>query len=123
MYMEGYVSAAEYICELIFTKRSEFKNEGRLPENFWNDAKYKRVYTGQIIHINRLLKMYSPKAIIEALKEIKVCFSITNKKLLPMIVEKQKEIDKTRKELFLKEIDNEKPSPAFGVSKNILGDL
>jgi hypothetical protein len=70
LYKIGYVSSADYICELIFKIRADvFKSV--YPESFWNTGKYKGQYVGQKIQASKLLKEYSPAAIIEAVKKIR----------------------------------------------------
>ena len=70
MYKGGYVSSADYICELIFQIRAEiFKTV--YPESFWNTGKFKGQYVGQKIQASKLLKQYSAPAIIKAVKKAK----------------------------------------------------
>ncbi len=67
-YADGYVSAAQYITERICVKKA---GSNDLPKRFWEIAAWKNYYKQQIIAANGLLKIYSPQAIIAALKHNK----------------------------------------------------
>ena len=46
-----------------------------LPENFWNDDEWSKKFQYQIVLVNRLLKKYSPHAILKTLRD-KRCWSV-----------------------------------------------
>jgi hypothetical protein len=124
IYKEGYVTEANYITEVIFKKRSEKFDSGKLPENFWQSAKHKGAYTGQLIQASRLLKKYKGKSIIDAINcpRASYIFKLQDKKLVPLIEEFEKiNIDKvietTETVEYVKRV-----TPTFG-KKNRLGGL
>lgn len=112
IYKDGYVTVDNYIAELFFQRRAEF-NKSALPQQFWNNPKYKQQYVIQLIHINKLLECVSSSAIIKAFKATKAC-SILNKELVAKAIVFQEEMDKVQKEITQKEVVSEKPSAPFG---------
>lgn len=61
------VSAAQYITEIICEKKAKiFKLD--LHYRFWTNKEWSAFYRNQIATSNKLLQKYSPKAIINALK-------------------------------------------------------
>lgn len=83
LYKGGYVTSADYICELIFKIRAEiFKTV--YPESFWNTGKFKGQYVGQKIQASKLLKKYSPASIIRAVKQVRPV-KLNDPKLKPVI--------------------------------------
>jgi len=64
------VTAAQYITELICEKKAQ--KEGKdLPQTFWKIASWSGYFRQQIVVANGLLRLYSEKAIIKALKSQK----------------------------------------------------
>jgi hypothetical protein len=61
------VSAAQYITEIICEHLAK-KDKKDLHYRFWVSPEWQKFYKSQIFSANKLLKKYSPKAIIEALK-------------------------------------------------------
>lgn len=112
MYKDGYVTVDNYIAELIFQRRAEY-NKTTLPFQFWNNAKYKKDYVIQLIHINKLLERLSSSAIIKAFKNSKA-ISILNKKMVTLAEEYQKELDSKEKIIDKSDLKSEKPSSPFG---------
>lgn len=60
-------TAAQYLAELMVTREAA-KQKIKLAVGFWNSPLWKKKYKQQIIAANSLLKIYSPQAIINALK-------------------------------------------------------
>lgn len=61
------VSAAQYITEIICEHLAK-KEKRDLHYRFWVNKEWQKFYKSQIFSANKLLKQYSEKAIIEALK-------------------------------------------------------
>jgi hypothetical protein len=113
IYKEGYVTVDNYIAELFFQRRAEW-NKSALPRQFWNTPQYKKQYTIQLIHINRLLERVSSSAILKAFKEVP-SLSILNKNLVARAEAIQVELDKMVKTIIpTEEAELAKPTPSFG---------
>jgi len=124
IFKEGYVTAGNYITEVIFEKRHNHFNCGRFPEKFWTDKKHQGPYKGQVIQANRLLKKYHPDSIIKAIKspEAKFIFKLQDKKLIPIIEKIESRRVETEIE-YSKPQESGTPMPSFSKHKNILRDL
>jgi hypothetical protein len=68
---EGFVTATQYIIELV-CEQSAIKQKKDLPIKFWNLPEWNKIFKGQLIAVLALLKKYSAKAIIKAVKEKKL---------------------------------------------------
>ena len=127
------VSAAQYITEIICEHLAQ-KNRKDLHYRFWVNKEWQKFYKSQIFSANSLLKKYSEKAIIEALKTAvgQKIYSLRAPHLLAIIDQQEKilasqpkptqtteierhtenigSINKTTKSLIdkLKELDNAK---------------
>jgi len=120
-FKEGYITEADYICELLFIRRKEYDRSGSLPQKFWNTDKYRQLYVGQIVNIKRLLREYSGFAVVTAVRGSRA-LSITNKELLrdiERIDAKQKRVQKVIKKV---EPSEAKPIRPRG-NKNRLDEL
>jgi hypothetical protein len=120
LYKEGYITAPNYLCELIFQRRGEY-DKNAVPQELWLNKKFKGQYVGQLININKLLKTYSISTLISAFKESKA-LSVTNPAYIKIVerihlakTDKEKVIEKSK-------VEFNKPREAFG-KKNKLGDL
>tara|TARA_Y100000389_G_scaffold99806_1_gene96573 strand:- start:42670 stop:43104 length:435 start_codon:yes stop_codon:yes gene_type:complete len=81
------VSAAQYITEIICEHKAK-KEKKDLHFRFWQTSKYwEKYYRSQIATANKLLKTYSPQAIISALNDRKAVriFSLRAPHLEPII--------------------------------------
>lgn len=93
-------SAAQLIAE-IMVKREIVKKKESPPIDFWNFAPWKKKYQQQIQAAHALLKVYSPHAILAALKR-KECswqYSLHVKNIADVIDEEQSKIDKELKQI------------------------
>ena len=124
-YKEGYITASNYIAELIFEKRNETFNSGKCPERFWTkDNRLHGAYKGQVIAAARLLKKYNADSIIKALKspEAKYILKIQDKKLIPVIEKFEKNrVDKQLDKSYNR--TEQVAKPFRSKKKNILKDL
>lgn len=121
LFKEGYVTEADYIAELLFKRRGEF-DKNSLPQSFWNVPKFRKLYVGQIIHINKLLKEYSAAVLIRAVNESKYALSITNPRIKEL-ADKFREEERLR-EKVLEAPKEEKKIPTVTHGKvNRLGEL
>lgn len=88
-----FVQAHQYIAELV-VERNAAKNKTQLPYKYWTlNDEWTKEYKKQVQHAAKLLKKYSPKAIINALNELFWCYSLFTKKLLELIELEQSKID------------------------------
>lgn len=112
-YSESYVSASQYITELICEKKAtSLKKE--LPIRFWVLDEWAKYFRSQIASANKLLRKYSEKAIIKALNNPKAkwIYSLRAPHLLPIIEAEQAvvEIQKESTPAIIPEINiNAKP--------------
>lgn len=72
-----YISAAQYLTELICEKRGEYEGND-LPAQFWRMDKWSRFFREQVGAANDLLSRYSDKAIIAAVGKLKRLYSLRN---------------------------------------------
>lgn len=88
------VTPAQYIVELICEKKAAL-NGGDLPVQFWKIPKWASFYRQQIVSANGLLRIYSPTAIINALKSNGAygIFSLRAPHLDMMIKAEQSKVD------------------------------
>ncbi len=91
------LSPAQYITELVCRKKANLDNV-ELVYKFWNTDKWKKYYKYQIIVANRLLGLFSAKAIILALnsKEAYRIYSLSAAYLKVLIKNKEEQL-KTNK--------------------------
>lgn len=93
-YSEGYVSAGQYITELICEKKAtSLKKE--LPVRFWKLDEWASYFRNQIGSAHKLLKQFHEKAIIKALNNPKArsIYSLRAPHLLPIIKEEQAAVE------------------------------
>lgn len=119
---KGYVTAAQYICELICVAKARKENK-ELPLKFWELKEWRNYFVFQSKYANKLLKEYDERAIIAVLKNPKNAktFSLAANWLIPQFEEEHQKIlvkDQQLKELAEKKdvfVDvkvgnNERPS-------------
>jgi len=121
-FKEGYICAADYICELVFKKRASISKSG-VPQSFWNSDDFKKQYVAQAIHARRLLKTYHPTVIIRAFEDTPFCLSLSNAKLTPLLKRYQSEFEAVKRELVVEDTKVELPRKQINTGKNKLGDL
>jgi hypothetical protein len=91
-------TAAQLIAEIMCVRKAQKKGIN-LPYKFWNIDEYRKEYRQQIIAANAILKLYSPLAVLGALKR-KDCqwqFSLRANGLPDAIAEEQKRLDSQEK--------------------------
>lgn len=95
-----YVSAAQYITELICENKAQ-KDKLDLHYRFWVNPVWEKYYRNQIASAHALLKKYSAKAIIMALNDIKASkiYSLRAPHLVPIIEQKESIIQTQNTEL------------------------
>lgn len=93
-YRGGYVSASQYIAELICEKKASCDKK-ELPVKFWFVGEWKKFYSFQVVLASRLLKTFEPKAIIMALmrKESYKTYSLGSPFIKKLIQEEQTKLD------------------------------
>ena len=67
---EKFVSAAQYITEMICEKKAKIDQED-LHHRFWTNKKWSSFFRNQIATANKLVSKYGEKAVIRALKNPK----------------------------------------------------
>lgn len=114
-YTDGYVTAAQYITELICEKIAACEKR-ELGRKFWNDPTWLKKYKHQMVIANRMLKLYSPKAIIEGIRACKVwnLTSLAHPTLKHLIAQEQKKLDNQPIAKEIEQLDvTQKPRPTF----------
>lgn len=129
---------AHSIAELICRRYFKTKGFADLPTKFWNDQRFARDYRLQIIKANALIKLYSPEAIINALKSKQglTIYSLTAPWLDAIIAVEQAKLDKLARQLENaanaaidypitpdQEIKPEQPRPTFNTKESLLDKL
>lgn len=96
---EGFVTAAQYIIELICEKNAKLKKKD-LPIKFWRLDEWDKFYRSQLRKTHSLLKKYDEKAIIQALNDTRAwnIYSLFAPWLEDIVSEKQTQLDKLAKQ-------------------------
>ena len=91
-----YCTCAAYVAEIMCIRNAEHKNEGSLPYKFWNKKPWNWTFKRQLMVARKLIKKYSETALIQAIHchKLKSTFSLNNKRVLPVLKQCQKSIDK-----------------------------
>lgn len=99
------VSAAQYITELVCENKAK-KEKLDLHYRFWTTKFWEKYYKDQIASANKLIKKYTAKAIIAALRshEGQKIYSLRASFLLPIIEKHQTILDKQNK-ILTKDLD------------------
>ena len=97
------VTAAQYITEIICEHKALLEKKD-LHYRFWQNKEWSKFYRDQISSSNKLLKKYSAKSIIAALKDEKAkrIFSLRAPSLPALIKKHEKIISSQNTELKLK---------------------
>lgn len=117
-----YCTAAQYISEIIITRKYEKRNI-KLPFKFWNIPKYKKEFLLGIFASNRLTKIYDADLIIKVLNTSgNWITSFYGPKIVELIEE---EIEKQKKENnnFNLEVNDANSAPNVFSKKTTLGKL
>ncbi len=104
-YTDKLVSDGQYLAEVMCERMA--KKEGKdLYKHFWSDEKWIRPFKLQLRFANQLLKIYSFKAIINALNTFqgKKIWSLSAKWFDPIIKEEDKKLKVQAENLQLKPI-------------------
>lgn len=127
---------ANQIAQLICPRLLKQKGFASLPEKFWADKRFAREYKLQLIKSRSLLKMYSPQAIINALKskEGLRIWSLTAPWLDGIIAAEEKRLQILAEKINMgtphtpssnaeKLPDDDGPRPAFNPKKSVFDKL
>lgn len=118
------VSAAQYITELICETKARCSGKD-LHYRFWVSKEWASFYKSQIFTAHKLLKKYSSKAIILAIKD-KQCYktySLRSKFIEPVIQKHEKILSTQNKEITIDLDRNKQTFKKAKVKKNILSKL
>lgn len=91
----GWVTAAQYIIELVCERQARNKNNADLPVKFWNLPEWQKEYVSQTRATHKLLKKYEPQAIIAAIKQRNI-WSLRPKWVEGVIQQEQKKLEGKR---------------------------
>jgi hypothetical protein len=120
------VSAAQYITEII-CEHQAIRNKKDLHFRFWVSDEWAVYFRNQISSAHKLLKKYSSKAIVLALKDKDAAkiYSLRAPHLLPIIDRYQKIVDAENKTLSiqLNRSDNVKYKTTIPNKKGIISKL
>lgn len=110
-YAEGFVTAAQYITELICEKLAKTKKK-KIGLKFWENQEWATFYKQQIIVANGLLRIYSEKAIIAALNNKRAwnIYSLRAPHLDKIIQEEECKIKELKTDNIIQIIDKENPT-------------
>lgn len=116
------VSAAQYITEIICENKAKRDRED-LHYRFWVSKKWAAYYRNQIASANKLLTKYQPESIVAALNsdEAKKIYSLRAPHLIPIIEQKQLEIESKNSVLTINPDRN--PNKTFQNNKTTRGLL
>ncbi len=117
-YTNGFVSAAQYLSEIMCERQSK-KDNVHLPDKFWNDLVWKKDFLLQLKHANELLKTYSIDCILSVLKDRRAAnvYSLGLRSVLIPLLEKCAKLDltATQESPKIETINTtEKPRPPIG---------
>lgn len=119
------VSAAQYITEIICENKAKIDKED-LHYRFWATKKWEKYYRNQIASANKLVKKYSPIAIVKALNDPKASkiYSLRAPHLIDIIEKYQIQVDATNQNFTL-DIDRKvhKVHKQDKVKKNIISKI
>jgi hypothetical protein len=91
---QKYVTATQYIIELICEKRAAFDHK-ELYIQFWKDKQWAYFFKKNLRKVHLLLKQYEPRVIINALQsqDFKFCYSIFTDKFSQLLEVEQAKLD------------------------------
>ncbi len=126
-YGAGYIPADKFIAEMMCV-RIAFKQKKILSEKFWNQPVWKREFQHQIIAVNALLKVYSPTAILAALKCKPYIYNLRAPWFIPVITEEEIKLqaknEKLEEAIHIEQTPTtEKPRQNFSPNKTIISKL
>jgi len=111
-----WITAAQFILELVCEKQASIKKKD-LPIRFWRLPEWEKEYVSQTRAVNKLLKKYEPKAIINAVKKRNI-WSLRPKWVEDIIKEEQAKIPKIKIEKDAEyNKTNEQHKPTIGRSR------
>ena len=90
----GWVSAYQYITELICEKSAKQKNK-ELPVQFWDLPEWEKFFKNQIITAVQLVKKYGAKAVVDGLNDRRAfkTYSLRSPVLKKIIIEYKEKQD------------------------------
>jgi len=91
---DAYVTAAQYIIELVCEKKAKFDST-ELPIKFWNLPAWRTFFTKNLRRVHKLLREFDEKAVINALnlKCFGNSYSIFTERFLDLVTQEQGKID------------------------------
>jgi hypothetical protein len=123
---EKFVSASQYITEMICEKKAKIDKED-LHHRFWTNKKWSSFFRNQIATANKLISKYGDKAVIRALKNPKTerIYSLRAPHLLPIIEQEAEIVSKENSALTknLERKENISHRQSGNNPKNILSKL
>lgn len=93
----SWVTANQYIMELLFINEARKMNDADLPRQFWKLPQWgDKKWAAHGRAVSKLLKVYEPKAVISAVKNRRL-FSLRPKWVENIVQEEQRKLDAKRK--------------------------
>jgi hypothetical protein len=92
------VTAPQYLAELMCEKSARQKGVD-LPDRFWNNPQWNRVFRRHIAQLHRLLQRFQVEAVVRAFHDQRTSgfLSFGNKRFLPIIAEHAKKLEQVKK--------------------------
>lgn len=105
-------TAAQLIAEIMVTRKAT-KNRISLPYKFWNLPEYKKEFKQHIIAANAFLKLYTPQAILSALKRKDAQWQYTLRAGgLPDIIDEEQRRINNEEKLIKESVETKTENPA-----------
>lgn len=103
---DKFVTGAQLIIEIVCERKAAYQNT-KLPIHFWNLKEWEKFYKSQLRYCHMLLKKYSENSVLRALEDnrTKNIYSLWAPWLEPVIKEKEKEIEKEKKNREVVKVD------------------
>lgn len=104
-YTDKLVTASNHITEILMERLAK-RDKRTLSWEFWRDNVWKKPYALACIQVSKVLNIYNEKAVLNALKKLEWCWSISSPKLKQAILEEQSklELQEVKKEVSKSEV-------------------
>lgn len=115
LYGAGWITPGQFLAESMCARKARSQKK-TLPLKFWELEVWKREFALQARHVSGLLRLYSPEAIIRALRKPggKNAYSFAAKWLDPLIAEEQRVIDSQKAKAAAEAVKEVEPQVVVG---------
>lgn len=112
---DAWVTPAQYIIEFVCEQKA--RHEGKdLPLRFWELKKWRQFFVSQTRPANKLLKKYTPRAIINAIKNNRIR-SLYPKWVLSAVAKEERTLDLERKSIIKQAVQEVETSTGLPKSR------